>query len=72
VQQQVLYKTKSMQLLQARRGKPLEEDLRQMYVVEGRTLAEIGAELGVGVSTLSRWLSQLGIEARPTGTRTAA
>ena len=61
-----------MQVLQARRGKPLEQDLHELYVVKGLTLAEISTELGVGVSTLSRWLGHLGIEARPTGNRAVA
>lgn len=58
-----------MQVLQAELGRPLEDVIRERYVDEGATLQELADELGVGESTLSRWLTQLGIQARRQGTR---
>lgn len=58
-----------MQLLQARLGRPLEDVVTDLYITKGMTLAEVATELEVGESTLSRWLTQLGIEARRPGSR---
>lgn len=61
-----------MQVVERRIGRPLEEHLRQRYVVEGKTTYEIGAELDVHPSTVQRWMALLGIEARFPGPRKAA
>lgn len=67
MQQQVLILTKQQQLLQARLGEPLVEFLQRRYLEDGRTLSQVAEEIGVGSGTVSRWLWQLGIEARRPG-----
>lgn len=52
-----------------RLGKPVDEALRDLYIERGWSLPEIGAEWGVGVPTLSRWMKELGIPTRIFGTR---
>lgn len=56
-----------MQVLQARLGRPLEVVVEELYVDQQKTLAEVATQLGIGESTLSRWLPQLGIVARRPG-----
>lgn len=56
-------------MLEGRFGRPIEELVRDLYEDQGLTLADAAAELGIGESTLSRWLGQLGIAARPPGNR---
>jgi hypothetical protein len=72
VQQQVLILTKFQQQIQAGLGEPLVEFLRRRYIDEELTLAQVAAELDVGAGTLSRWLVQLGIEARRPGRKAVA
>lgn len=69
MQQQVLILTKDQQLIQARLGRPLDEFIREEYVTKARDLAEVSGDLGIGISTLSRWMTQLGIPARRKGAR---
>ena len=68
MREQVL-KTTAMQRTEYRLGEPLEEYLRRRYNEDGVTLAVIAAEIGINVSTASRWMAQLGIEARFPGQR---
>lgn len=68
VQEQVL-KSRAMQMTEHRLGEPLEDYLRRRYVLEGATLAIIAGELSINVSTASRWLAHLRIEARFPGQR---
>jgi transposase len=53
-----------MARIEARRGIDLGAFLQQRYELEGRTQAEIADELGVDISTITRWMARLGIEAR--------
>lgn len=62
-------KTRPMQVVERRLGRPLEEFLAERYTVDGKTTYEIGAELGVNPSTVTRWMAVLGIEARFPGRR---
>jgi DNA-binding transcriptional regulator LsrR (DeoR family) len=55
-----------------RLGRPLEVELRRLYWDEGLTLAQIGVDLGVDATTVSRWMAALGIEARFPGQRAKA
>jgi DNA-binding transcriptional regulator LsrR (DeoR family) len=71
VQQQVLIKTRQMQVLEHRLGKPIEAYIRERYDA-GATQADIADELDLNFTTVSRWMAQLGIEARLTGSRKAA
>lgn len=65
--------TKQQQLIQmGLRGESLGAFLERRYVQEGATLAEIGDDLGIRLSTVSRWLWQFGIAARRPGPRRAA
>jgi hypothetical protein len=59
--------TGPMQRVEARLGRPLREYLAEQYAV--KTLAEIGEELGVGESAVSRWMDRLGLERRFPGQR---
>jgi transposase-like protein len=61
-----------MRRIEARRGRLLEDELTHLYHERGMTLAEVAAELGVNVSTISRWMAALGIEARFPGQRAKA
>ncbi len=47
-----------------RSGRSVESVLRDRYLVKGHTMPEIAADMGVDVSTLSRWMKRLGIPAR--------
>lgn len=73
MQQQVLppLKTKQQQKIEHRLGRPIEDYIRERYEA-GAKMSEIGEELGVNFSTISRWMAQLGIEARSTGPKAAA
>jgi hypothetical protein len=72
VAQPVPIKTRPMLVTERRLGRPIEEYLHEQYVVGGRTTAEIGIDLGVHPSTVTRWMALLGIEARFPGPRRAA
>lgn len=67
MQQQVVIRTRDMQTLEARLGRPIAEILRDLYVAQGMTVDEVGDELGVTAGTVSRWLGRCDIEARPRG-----
>ena len=62
-------KTRSMQVMEARRGEPLDATLTRLYRDQGMTLAQVADELGVTIGTVSRWMSALGVEARFPGQR---
>jgi DNA-binding transcriptional regulator LsrR (DeoR family) len=62
--QQVLYRTREMQRLEAERGRPIDVLLRDMYEIRGLTLDEIARDLGLSKSAVSRWLERCGIETR--------
>lgn len=71
MQQQVPVLTKQQQLCQIRLGEPLVDYLERRYIREGLTLAEVADELDLVPSTVSKWLWNLGIEARKPGRRAA-
>jgi transposase len=62
-----LIRTREMQVLEAARGKPINEILTELYIVEGLTVDAVGAALGVTKGTISRWLERCGIPARRQG-----
>lgn len=70
MQQQVLIKTRQMQVIEHRLGRPIEDYIREQYAA-GATQLEIANDLGLSFTTVSRWMAQLGIEARLTGPRKA-
>lgn len=53
-----------MARIEARRGIDLVAFLHQRYVLEGKTQADIATELGIDGTTVSRWMTALGIETR--------
>lgn len=55
---------------EARLGRPLEEFFAERY--QTQTQPQIADELGVSVATVSRWMRELGIEARLPGQRPEA
>jgi DNA-binding transcriptional regulator LsrR (DeoR family) len=57
------FKTKAMQRAEHLLGQPLEIWLASRYEA-GATQAEIASELKIDTGTVSRWMSQLGIEAQ--------
>lgn len=73
MQQQVArIKTRDMQLIEIERGRPIEDLLRELYVERELTVEEVGAELGISMGAVSRWLALMGIPARHRGTRRKA
>lgn len=59
-----------MQVAEHRIGEPVEPALRRLYVVEGKTQAEVAEALGVTRRTVIRWMQDFGIESRLYGPRT--
>lgn len=59
-----------MRRVEARIGRPLEEFLAERYKVATQT--QIAEELGVSNASVSRWMSELAIEARFPGQRPEA
>ena len=56
-----------MQSIEAERGKPMDEILRDLYVTRGLTVEGVGADLGITKGAASRWLERFGIEIRRQG-----
>jgi len=54
-------KTKLMERVEARHGRPIEELLREQ-VEAGRTLEQMAVALGVSITTLHIWMFRLGGE----------
>ncbi len=67
--QQVVLKTKEMQLAEARLGRPIDAFLHELYVEQGLTVEEVGAALGITKGAASRWLERFGIRTRRGGPR---
>lgn len=63
----IVLKSRPMQIMEHRLGRPLDEFLQERYVEQQRTQREIAAELDVDESTVGRWMARLGIEARMPG-----
>lgn len=55
-----------MLLVEARLGRPVEDVIREIYD-RGGMQKDVADALGVEGSTVSRWMRELGIEARPRG-----
>lgn len=68
----IVLKSRGMQLVEHRLGQPLEKVLTDLYVERGMTVKQVAAEIGVSTASVSRWMSELGIEARYIGTKKAA
>lgn len=64
-----IYKTRPMTQVERRIGRPLEDAIRELYIDRGMTQAQVAHEIGVEASTISRWMKDLGIEARFPGSR---
>ncbi len=64
-------KSRAQQLIERRIREPIDQALYRLYVVEGRQQDEIGAAWGIDRATVSRWMTQFGIETRITGPRRA-
>lgn len=64
-------KTTAMLLVEARLGRPVEEVIREVYDAGGMQ-KDVAEALGIEGSTVSRWMKDLGIEARPRGNGSAA
>jgi ParB-like chromosome segregation protein Spo0J len=61
VQQQVVYRTREMQRIEAEQGRPIEQILRELRIEEGLTVEQVGSRLGVTKSAASRWLERFAI-----------
>lgn len=72
VTEQVVYRSKEMQRVEARYGRPLGELLNEWYHDEGLTLVEIGERLDLTKGAVSRWLERFGVETRRGGPRREA
>lgn len=53
-----------MQRIEAARGRPIEEILRELYVERGLTVEEVGSDLGITKGAASRWLDRFDIDTR--------
>lgn len=62
-----IFKSRAMLRVEARIGQPLEDYLAERYL--SRTQPEIAEELGVSGASVSRWMRELGVEARFPGQR---
>lgn len=62
-----IFKSRAMLKVERRIGRPLEEFLAERY--QARTQTQIADELGVSNASVSRWMAELGIEARFQGQR---
>lgn len=68
----IVLKSRGMQLVEHRLGRPLEDVLTELYVDQGMTVKQVATELGVSGASVSRWMSELGIAARYIGSKKAA
>lgn len=68
----IVLKSRGMQLVEHRLGRPLDEVLTELYIDQGMTVKQVAAEIGVSTASVSRWMSELGIQARYIGTRKVA
>lgn len=62
-----IFKSRAMLRVEARIGRPLEEYLAERY--QTLTQPQIAEELGVSGASVSRWMREVGIEARLQGQR---
>lgn len=64
---QPIFKSRAMLKVERRIGRPLEEFFAEAY--QKKTQTQIAAELGISGASVSRWMDELGIEARLQGQR---
>lgn len=64
VEQQVVLRTREMQLIEAEHGQPIDALLRDLYVEQGLGVQDIAERLHLTKGTVSRWMDRLGIPAR--------
>lgn len=57
-----MIKTATMQRIEEARGQQIEDLLRDLYVTNRMTLAEIGNELGITAPAVLRWLRRCSIK----------
>jgi transposase-like protein len=62
-----IFKSRAMVRMEQRLQRPLEVALAELYTT--KTTTQIAEEWGVSNATISRWLKELGIEARLQGQR---
>lgn len=67
----IVLKSRGMQIVEASIGESIEDYLEREYVTEGKTDDEIGGQLGLDGSTISRWRERFGVHGRPFGPRKA-
>lgn len=53
-----------MQVIEAERGRPIEQILHELYVEQRLSQKEIAAELAIDEGNVSRWMDRLGIQKR--------
>lgn len=54
--------THAQELVSLRTGREPGDVLRELYVEQGRSQADIAAELGVSRNTIAMWLREFGIK----------
>ncbi len=62
-------KSRAQQIVEHRIGETISQALFRLYVVERQQQDEIAAAWGIDRATVSRWMTQFGIESRITGPR---
>jgi hypothetical protein len=62
-----IFKSRAMLKVERRIGRPLEAFLEEAY--QSKTQPQIAEELGISSASVSRWMAELGIEARLQGQR---
>lgn len=62
-----IFKSRAMLKVERRIGRPLEDYLAEAY--QSKTQPQIAEELGISSASVSRWMSELGIESRLQGQR---
>jgi len=60
----MIIKTPTMQRLEARFGRPIEELLTEMHHVQRLSLSEMGDRLGVSVHAIHKWMRRCHIPVR--------
>jgi DNA-binding MurR/RpiR family transcriptional regulator len=68
----IVFKSRGMQIVEAREGQTIEVLLRRLYEDDGMTQEQIAERLSVSASTVIRWMALLGIETRWFGPRKVA
>lgn len=56
-----------MQRIEAERGRPMDDLLRELYLERELTVEQVGDDLGITKGAASRWLERFGIATRRPG-----